>query len=384
MSARRRWFGPARARGATATEYIIIVSIMVILGMTLVVVFGKMIARRFKSAAHALATGSVSNVGEAIPTTAAEVGGPGAAPVVTGPLPTVNPVTSDPHGTGNPNPGPAGVAARTPDNTQVSNGLSLGNPTGWDPATILGGMTQVDGNPQTAWDNVRCAMASALATRVMAGPQAVDRLLADLQRRALAGTIPNYTNPPPMIGTIPVDQYVAQLGTLRDRLANQSLDHADLGLIQELMFEGYGKTTPPQWTYWQDGPGQPGYQQVLNLGGGVDGAGNPIGAPGAANNQVTQSNRATIVNHMNGLSPGQSITLGVAEFGGQADHFIAVGRDASGRIYMYDPWPHTTGGAPGTPAPQLVYYDQNPQMFDYYLDHYQPPGGFWEYSPVRH
>ncbi len=374
-------------RGASTTEVIVIVFLMVAVGVAVVTVFGHRIARRFSGASESLDEGRGQGMSaRGVPANLDQVGNPGNAPVLTGPLPTVNPVTSDPLGTGNPNPGPGGVPARTPDDNAAVGGATLARPTGWDPASMLAGMTQIDGNGGTQWDGVRCGLATALATRILAGPEAVDRLLADLARRARDGSIPNSSaGPPPMVGRFTVDQYIARLGTLRDRLENMSLDHGDLGMIQELMFEGYGKIgPPPNWTYWQDGPGTPGYQRVLELGGGVDPGGGRIGAPNGGNNQFTQSNRATVVQHTNALGPGESITLGVAEFGGSADHFIAVGRDPSGRVYLYDPWPHTTGGAPGTPAPQLVYYDQNPQMFDYYLDNYQPPGGFMEYSPVRH
>lgn len=373
-------------RGASAAEWIIIVLLMVFVGVGLITVFGRSLVRRLTAASNSLDTGNPQSKTQIpIPGNADQVGAPGNAPVAPGNLPTIS---APPANAPTTNPG-SSFNARTPDRTPANSGLTLANPTGWDPATILPGMTQIDQNLSTNFDNVRCACASALASRIMAGPEAVDRLLADLMRRAGNGTAPNYSaGPPPMVGNIPLDQYQARLGALRDRLANQSLDHGDLGEIQELLYQAYSIVPTSGGTFFYSAAGAQNYQAIMELGNGVDPGGTRIGAPGAANNTVTNPNSAQLATNINNLQTGESMTLGVDEFGpagpdGNPDHFIVVGRDPSGRVYLYDPWPHSAPGAAAVP-PQLVYYDNNQAVFDYYMNNTMPTGGFIQYSPVRH
>ncbi len=377
---------PRGRRAAASSEWIIIAFLMIAVGVALVTAFGRNLSRRFAGSTQALDNGTpIAKSAPVAPLNSDFIGGPGAAPNVPGTLPTVS---APAPGAATTNPG-GGFAARTPDDTEVTPGLTLAHPNAWNPQAILAGMTQIDQNPQTNWDNVRCALASALASRVMAGPEAVDRLLADLMLRANNGTVPNYSaGPPPMVGAIPLDQYIQTLGDLRDRLAGQTLDHRDLGTIMELMYEGYSLTSGGAGTYFYTAGGPQNYQAVMELGQGVDPGGNRIGAPGSANNQATTMTPAQLATSVNNLRPGESITLGVDEFGpsgpdGSPDHFIVVGRDANGRPYLYDPWPHTA--PPGSPVPpQLVYYENNQAVYDYYLQNTQPTGGFIVYSPVRH
>lgn len=387
-------------RGAASTEWIAIVFLMVVIGVALVTVLGRNLARRAVGTVQSLDQGTpIAKSALPEPTTAAQVGAPGPAPIARGPLGNVAaPAAGDPVT----NPGGT-AAARTPDDTLVAGDWSLGNPTGWNPAAILAGMSQVDQGreqPGAAWDTVRCALASALASRIVAGPEAVDRLLLDLQLRARNGSMPNSTpGPPPTVGGYTVDEYVAMLGQLRDRLASQTLDHADLGLIQALMYEGYSLRNVPdggggtmQGTFFQAGAGAQNYQAVMELGRGVDSTGATIGPPGSANNQFQRVNSGQLAANITALQPGESMTLGVDEFtpgvgwggDGNPDHFILVGRDAAGRPYIYDPWPHPAPAAGGPAPSQFVYFDQNPEIYQWYLQNAGPAGGFYQYGVVRH
>ncbi len=370
-------FGLRGRPGVALSENITVVLLMIFVGVGLVTVFGQNIARRFQGVTTGLDEGKpIAKTALTGPQNRAEIGAPGNAPVVSGPLPAVAAPANAAAGA---NPGYGGANARTPDRTEANSGITLANPRGWDPRAMLAGMTQIDQNlvHTTNFDPMRCACASALASRIMSGPDAVDRMLADLMLRAQNGTLPNSSaGPPPMIGGMPRDQYIAQLGTLRDRLAGQALNHADLGLMQDLLYRGHSIVPGVQGTYFYTGGGAQNYQQIMTLGNGVDPAGATIGAPNAGNNQATTVNQAQLATNMTNLTPGESMTLGI----GAPGHFIVVGRDNQGRPYLYDPWPFV--GTGGNPAPPQLTYD--PAVLDWYMNNQMPPGGFIQYSPVRH
>ncbi len=357
-----------RRFGAGMTEWIVIVTLVAILCLGVVTVFGQRIARRLKGASASLDEGKPKSGMEYVPP--ANIGTVGPAPVLANAPSNASTVTTAPPANTMTS---AGSVPRLPDNTPVYGGGTMANLSGYDPAAILADMTQVDQNPATANDNVRCVIASYTAAAVMAGPGALTRLADDLALRIQNGTTPVGPNG----GTLPDAQAIAALGRIRDRIESGNFDYRDLGMLQQLIYEHYG-----------GGATGTTFAQQLNLtglGGSVDPAGNPIGAPNSGNNQIQFLNRAALVTAANGLGPGQSFVVGINEFPGggtNSDHGILIGRDPSGRLYLYNPWPHANP-AGGQPPPQLVYYDQNPAVFDHHLDQYAPGAGFDVGSPIR-
>ncbi len=109
-------------RAASATEWIVIVLLMVSVGVTVLTVFGQGIARRFGGVTKGLDEGKpFAKIAVGAPLDSAAIGTPGNAPVVSGTLPTVNPPAA---GTPTTNPG-SSFNARTPDPTAVSGGLAV-------------------------------------------------------------------------------------------------------------------------------------------------------------------------------------------------------------------------------------------------------------------
>lgn len=353
----------AARRGATLSEYAIIIGAVAMIVMVMVFAFGNAIAQRFRVARHALATGTAQYQGRY------EVG-------TVGPLDPVNiPAANNPNLPSlppiGPTVGPGSGRAIPPGADPHYSGGNLGNPSGWDPVHILTDLTQVDQRNDTVFDPLRCTRTSHLAAAIMDGPGAVRRIIDDMARQIQQGRQP-FVQQPGGIAPIPPDQALRELGRIRDRLDTGDFDFNDSGMLIEIMahyFQAQGNATGPVglWPSGMNNLGQPATRAPN------PGPPNP-NLPAGPGNQPPANpngplNQAQFQHAINDLQPGEAIRF-VIEWPKTPptvkdpvpnDHTVLIGRDPDGRIYLYDPAPKAPNRA------QLVYADTNPQEFNWYM-----------------
>ncbi len=364
--------------GAALTEYLWIVLILVLLTLSLVGFFGFELYRWTIRTKQSLDTGTPQPKPiRDTPDSHLDIGGPDPSPPV-GPTPqmALGTAGADPFALG-------GGSARVPPSTRATGGEDVNHPTGWRPENLLGDMTQEDDVDTTLYEDGRCFCASSLAARVLAGEDAVDRLLADLAWSALNGTIRNLAGTPPAVDCIPRDEFLRRLDRLRDKLANQSLTFRDLAEMQDLLYRAYGDIEK------NTGGESVGILKLRQLGNPRDAQGKPLKTAWTGNNVFTQAGATDVVTAMNRLQPGESMLLAISGSGGPPRHAILVGRDSAGRQYLYDPAAHTTIDPTGRLVPQMVYQDRDAATVDHYLNNLQagmPDGtrGFMMTTPARY
>ena len=191
---------------------------------------------------------------------------------------------------------------------------------GWDGSKILSALTQFDTQGGKDQD-VRCAAASFLAGAIMAGPEALKRVLQRLET-----AVKN-----------PEDQKT--LRNVQYQLDQGTATHGDLSQIQELLFRTYG--TPG--ASGMSGEQQATMRQELT---GIK------HAP-----RYSESPEKT-AQRLQKLKNGESFTASILQDNG-AGHAVQVGRDQEGRLYVYDP-------APPEGQPQLL-RPEDP-LFDAYVN----------------
>lgn len=231
----------------------------------------------------------------------------------------------------------------------------------WDGAAILNGQTQAskdDPSPQTEQDN-RCGPTAVLGAAVMGGKTSTASLAKNLQGHARA-------------------QDSEELKQIRGRIDSNQATHQDLSRLQHIMYNAYHDPNSSDPKLSPEKLAQ--MQRELNPGK-VRGN-DPANDYGGNTGDSFQKTKGDVVikspdenqSHITQLQPGQSFVQEVdsASSGAQLNHFITVGKDASGRTYVYDP-----GGKSN--QPQVIYQDQNPDAFHHYtgagmggLDHDRP------------
>jgi len=346
----------AERRGASMAEYGIVITVIAIVLIVFVTGFGRRLTKMFRSASHSLDEGEPMGRSPLELASVSNVPGPGNAPNPPLPLQTLpaNEATAAASGLPITPPGhaPANPPARARDDLPAYGGSSLANVDSFDPSTILVDMTQIDQHGDTPSDPIRCARAAYLAAAVLAGPDAVRRLINDLARNIINGTTPGG-------GRLTNAEALLILARVRDRLDEGTFDHGDLGYLQQMIADYYVNPNT--------GMTQAQYPQMIGL-----------GNPDTSATAYTTQGGPAFLNSINALTPGQSYIVGVNWNGnGPSHHATTVGRDENGRIYWYDPWPKNGG------PPQIVYHDRNPDQFREYLNSEMPVGGFPTRGPFR-
>jgi hypothetical protein len=190
----------------------------------------------------------------------------------------------------------------------------------WDAEKILSNLSQLETTPDVDSDarKSRCAAASLLAAATITGPDAVNDLITRLESEVKS------------------PQLKQELADISQRLQDGSATLLDLSRVQEIMKQRFA-------------PGN----KV-----GMDGA--QIAAMQKALANSTSPTTNHLIDRIVALSPGQSFTMAVDTDGdGLVNHATQVGRDASGRIFLYDPWPRDN-------QPGLIYQDEHPAAFEHY------------------
>ncbi len=222
-------------------------------------------------------------------------------------------------------------------------GHHLGNMTGeWDPEGLLNRFTQWDAK---SCQNVRCAPTCAVAAAAMGGPEALRRLVERFRESLIHGRTSE--NPAERLSPQAAE---ATLDDLLGRIENGTVTREDMGVVDELMAR-----------YYQQDP-------IL---GASKQAATEMMALGAKSSRPADSlpaNASELRSFVQDkLKPGEVVRSAV-DTDGDTDssqgnhHAVLIGKDASGREYLYDPLPKQAG------TPQIVYRDSNPQQYDYYLE----------------
>jgi hypothetical protein len=215
----------------------------------------------------------------------------------------------------------------------------------WDGSKILANQSQL--STEKGKDNKhmgdRCGAASVMAQAVMGGEDKTLHLVDQLASKSPA--------------------HAKELKVIHDKIKNGTATHEDLNHVEEWMYNTYhtgnqSGLSPDVVNKMQN--------QLLDT-----------TTQKSAENQrtrnsdhgfsVTDGNGKTgetpshTKDRVNGLNNGQSFVAAVDTNFDKVDtnHYVVVGKDASGRSYIYDPYPKANQG-------QIIYQDQNPDAFNYY------------------
>jgi len=197
----------------------------------------------------------------------------------------------------------------------------------WDGARILNALTQFD-TQGGAHQNIRCAAASFLAGAIVAGPEALGRVIDRLQWQVLSHEDRN------------------ALQHLQNQLSQGTATHGDLSKLQEILFRRYATS------------GQPGMMPAEQARMRRELTGKPHGNSQFEDPEQTER-------RLQSLKNGQSFTLSIINEAG-GGHAVQVGRDQQGRLYVYDP-------APPEGQPQLIGPENS--LFETYFQGQLRPDG---------
>lgn len=238
---------------------------------------------------------------------------------------------------------------RVPDKTPAWEKVAGGTDKKWDGSHILTNMTQFDENYTGNWSAVRCTLASHVAARAMNDPGFVDHLVAALQERleqaqasndpdAAKALVPNFRSDPsgPRVGRRSAEEYQEGLKFLRKQMLSESLTYGDLGQLQDLLYDAYGDIDESR-------PGGTSLPQSSNLR--LLCNGEPLSWE--SKQRWDKCTRGGLLSRIKELPPGGTCIVHVPF--GTGNHDILVGKDPTGRNYLYDPFPRG--------VPQLVYLD---------------------------
>lgn len=221
----------------------------------------------------------------------------------------------------------------------------------WDGAHILNSQSQLETGEPSFVNNQesRCGPSSTLGAAVMAGPGATARLT----ERVAAGATDKR-----------MQQY---LGEIRNRIIDGTATRQDLSRLQEEMYRqnnGYEQVTGEKGLDFNDvtdmqsllgdrtrfDPVSPKEQ--------VDPIFGPRYTPSQGHTKEGPGRTGERISH---LGKGESFTLHVDTTGTNKDvnHFVQVGKDGSGRAYVYDPYPRANQA-------NVIYQDENPDAFKHY------------------
>ena len=240
--------------------------------------------------------------------------------------------------------------------------------THWNGPEILGQLSQVDDVATTseASDNNRCGAAAVLAPHILQGPDAVSRVTERLE----ASRIVDPQNPPEgdnrSVDQIRQDN-LRYRNELRERYGDRRSfasireDNERLRVIRGRVQSGqanYGDMCQLQDIMYRSSGGNNGLtpNQVNGLnhrvsGDGTSAAGNALHSPPASREYRHIRRDNSYVMFMDSTPTGTSDD--------SQDHFVTVGRDGQGHLYVYDP---------GQPAHQNLIREGDPRFRGYFQD----------------
>ncbi|MBI2568363.1 MAG: hypothetical protein HYV63_15175 [Candidatus Schekmanbacteria bacterium] len=219
----------------------------------------------------------------------------------------------------------------------------------WDGGQILNRLSQLDtirGPRGPQYDETRCGPSSTLSSAIMAGPEAT----ANVADR-LASHTTNAANRRDIEG-------------IRDRVRDGSASTGDLSRLQDHMLRQYaanprdGMTTAEVTRMQQEL--MPNVQLDPN---GETRTADGVRATPRPGHTVEEPGRT--VDRVTNLRPGESFSMFVdTDRPGRPgfndpNHYVQVGRDQNGELYVYDPYPRGN-------QPNLVYQNRDPAAFEHY------------------
>ena len=197
----------------------------------------------------------------------------------------------------------------------------------WSAQTILSNLTQLDVDSETLADGQRCAAVSMLAVHIMGGPAAVAKVAQDVSvqmkeqmRRRGQGQIPPEVRSA-MRTMRPTIEQLPQL--LSDKVAT----YEQLHRLAECIKLVVDKDT-------KSGTANNEYKKMMRLGS-ADARylGRKQSGMAAADNLVQQLQET-------GTESAYVLAIGTDDKQpDQTNHAVTLGVNASGQVYLYDPWP---------------------------------------------
>jgi len=222
----------------------------------------------------------------------------------------------------------------------------------WNGPGALNALHQVDDNPDTKSDQVRCGASAILGSAVMKGPESVAKLCENLSVNGKNLTKDDQT----------------KLEEIRNKMLKGEGDVGDMHLLQDMMYRSAGGK----------GGGDLSHGNIVDLQkqlGLVDPAkaDSEFKAGGANTNSdgttvKLPNDGRTFADPKRGdemikdLKTGESRIMNIdTDKDGQPNHYVTVGKDKDGKTYIYDPYPKEN-------EPNVVYQDKNPDAFKRYTD----------------
>jgi len=236
-------------------------------------------------------------------------------------------------------------------NTQTNGGQKLTGADGkWNGPEILNGQTQLskDDPSYIAEQQNRCGPSAVLASSVMKGPDATGKLVDRLSFKAKD------------------DDQKQELAGIKSRIADGTATHKDLSRVQHFMYQDYhvpgekpGLSAAQMSQMEQDLSGTSKNMSLADFD-------NQQGSfrTTAKDGSGVEESPDKMKQRIEGLKNGQSFVQQIDSNGkgaATANHFVLMGKDESGRSYVYDPGAKTN-------QPQVVYQDQRPQAYSQYAD----------------
>ena len=202
----------------------------------------------------------------------------------------------------------------------------------WDAQAILARLTQLDDDPGTFTDAVRCGANAVLAIAIMSGPEAVMRLVIGLIKRGAELYADTKLPAPRRAQCFSAAIDLIEVGP---RIAYEKTTYGELSRVAHCAK-----------VLMSDAPTSSTTGHEVNAMGALVGETQDFGTP--------IIDQAQLVTYAKTLAPGEAFTLLVdsdvlAEDEdrrslSQVNHYVTLGREPDapgrkGRIYLYDPWP---------------------------------------------
>jgi hypothetical protein len=198
---------------------------------------------------------------------------------------------------------------------------------GWDAEAILGKLTQVDESAVTFTDEVRCGANAVLAVAITRGPFATEVFARGVMLRALAQSQDATLTAERR--SMEADAYQQIWPAIR-AVGNGTATYGDLSRIAHYAKVAMSKSANSATT---------GHEVVAMAGllGGMQESGSPI------------EDKEQFAMFAKQLKPGQSYILlaGTNVLApetktrnlSQVNHYVVLGKDANGKVFLYDPYP---------------------------------------------
>ena len=221
---------------------------------------------------------------------------------------------------------------------------------GWDANEILSNLTQVDADPLTLTDGIRCAAVSTLAVHVQGGPSSVADVASSIAGQMLAKAATDATVALPVGVAENLEILAPIIASLPDRIQDGSATYQDLQRLSHAMKLLVDSDV-------SSGTSADEYDALTGLGGALNYyvGQNKTGLGGAQELVDTMLLTENLFNTYFILSVGTNDAEP-----GSTNHAVNLGIDGSGKVYFYDPWPRE--------GSQLLFWDSDMDEIRLYFE----------------